>query len=243
VFGGDWEAIDGSWRLGCRAVFAPDRLSLRARRAGGLVALCAVVALLVAMAAPSRADAARVQCAGTFRVLHDDHIGRLALPRGNYRITILASGMPSCAQASALFTRFLEDYDGVLPGSWRVGVANSTFVRAPGVGFHVARVGGGGGGEEEREAGGGGRHGGLFCPSTFRVLGNDRIGQLRLAKGPYWIVLLQRRGLTCTQASTLFTRFLQDFNGVLPAPWILEPHTASFRRSATGAGFRVKPAT
>jgi len=223
-------------------VFVSDRPSLRARRAGGLVALCAVVALLVAMAAPSRANAARVQCAGTFRVLQNDHIGRLSLPRGNYRITTLASGMPSCAQASALFTRFLEDYDGVLPGAWRVGAANSTFVRAPGIGFHVARVGGGGGGGgEEEESGGDGRHGALFCPGTFRVLGNDRIGRLRLAKGPYWIVLLQRRGLTCPQASALFTRFLEDFNGVLPVPWILEPHTASFRRSATGAGFRVKP--
>jgi hypothetical protein len=196
--------------------------------------------------ATSRADAARVQCAGTFRVLHDDRIGRLALPRGSYRITILASGRPSCAQASALFTRFLEDYDGNLPGGWRVGVANSTFLRAPGVGFHVARVGGkggGGGGEEMEEAGGGGRHGHLFCPGTFRVLGNDRIGQLRLAKGPYWIVLLQRRGLACPQASRLFTRFLQDFDGILPPPWILEPHTATFRRSASGPGFRVKPAT
>ncbi len=43
-------------------------------RGGLLVVLCAAVALLVAMAAPSRANAARVQCPGTFRVLHDDSI-------------------------------------------------------------------------------------------------------------------------------------------------------------------------
>lgn len=221
-------------------MFVPG--SSRPLRFGGLIATCALAALLVAMAAPSRADAARVQCTGTFRVLHDDHVGSLVLPRGNYRITILASGRPSCAQASALFTRFLEDFDGVLPGGWRVGSADSTFSRAPGVGFHVARVGGGGGeGEEEEEGGGGGSNGALFCPAPFRVLGNDRIGSLRIAKGDYSIVLLQRRGLACDRASALFARFLEDFNGVLPVPWVLEPQTASFRRSASGAGFRIKP--
>lgn len=46
------------------------------------MAICAIVALLVAMVAPSQADAARVRCAGTFQVLHNDHVGRLALPRG-----------------------------------------------------------------------------------------------------------------------------------------------------------------
>jgi hypothetical protein len=226
------------------SVLVLDRMLPRGRHAGGLLAACAAVALLVAMVAPGRADAARVRCAGTFRVLHNDHIGRLSLPRGNYRITILASGRPSCAQASALFTRFLEDYDGRLPGGWRVGVANKVFIRARGVGFHVARVrrGGeeeGGGGEEER--GGGGRHGALFCPGTFRVLHNDRIGPLRLRKGRYWIVLLQRRGLSCPQASRLLTRFLDDVRGHLPPPWVIEPQTASFRRSASGPGFRVKP--
>jgi len=228
-------------------VAAPDRSKLRALRSGGLIAICAVVALLVAMVAPSQADAARVRCAGAFRVLHDDHVGRLALPRGRYRITILASGRPSCAGAALLFTRFLEDWDGKLPGGWRVAVRQKVFLRAPGVGFHVARVGGGGGGGgteggEETEAGGNGVHGRFFCPGTFRVLGNDRIGSLRLRKGPYWIVLLQRRGLTCPQASRLLTRFLADFRGNLPPPWVLEPQTASFRRSATGAGFRIKPA-
>lgn len=217
-------------------------------RPAALALLGALAALCVAMVAPADADAARVRCAGTFRVLHNDHVGRLSLPRGNYRITILASGRPTCAQASALFTRFLEDWDGKLPGGWRVGVANKVFVRAPGVGFHVARIGrngggGGGSGGVEEESGGRGHHpaNGRFCPDTFRVLHNDRIGPLRLRKGPYWIVLLQRRGLNCGQASRLFTRFLDDFDGNLPPPWILEPRTASFLRSASGVGFRVKP--
>jgi hypothetical protein len=222
-------------------VVTSDRLAPRVLRAGGLIALGAIGALLVAMVAPSRADAARIRCAGTFRVLHNDHVGRLALPRGSYRITILSSGRPSCAQASALFTRFLEDYDGRLPGGWRVAAASSTFVRAPGVGFHVARGGGGEGGSEEQ--GGDGRHpaGGRFCPGTFRVLNRDHIGPLRLAAGRYWVILLQRRGLSCAQASRLFTRFLDDVSGHLPPPWVLEAQTASFRRSASGPGFRVKP--
>lgn len=207
-----------------------------------LAALLAAFALVTA--APPRAEAARVQCNGTFRVLHNDHIGRLSLPKGNYRITILNSGRPTCAQASALFTRFLEDWDGKLPGGWRVGVADKVFVRSPGVGFHVARVGGGGEETEEEESGGRGHHpaNGSFCPGTFRVLNNDRIGALQLQKGPYWIILLQRRGLSCKQASALFTRFLQDYDGNLPPPWVLEPQTASFLRSASGVGFRVKPA-
>jgi hypothetical protein len=223
------------------AVFVSNLTRLKPARLGGLIAVCAIVALLVAMVAPSNADATRVQCAGTFRVLHDDHVGSLALPRGNYRITIFDSGRPGCAQASALFTRFLEDFDGHLPGGWRVDAANATFLRAPDLGFQVARVGGGGEGDEATEGGGSGSHGALFCPAPFRVLNNDRIGSLRLAKGSYSIVLLRRRGLACSQASQLFGRFLEDFNGVLPAPWVLEPQTASFRRSASGAGFRVKP--
>ncbi|MEZ5078892.1 MAG: hypothetical protein R2725_15790 [Solirubrobacterales bacterium] len=211
-----------------------------------VLALAALLAALaLATAAPDRAEAARVKCAGTFRVLHDDHVGRLSLPKGNYRLTILSSGRPSCAQAAALFTRFLEDWDGKLPGGWKVGVASKVFYRAPGVGFHVARIGrnSGGGEAEEEESGGRGHHpaNGAFCPGTFRVLHNDRIGPLRLQKGPYWIILLQRRGLSCKQASRLFTRFLDDFDGNLPPPWVLEPQTASFFRSASGVGFRVKP--
>ena len=220
-----------------------DLPRMRSLRVAGIVALCALAALLVSLAAPSAAEAARVRCAGTFRVLHDDHVGRLELPRGSYRITILASGRPSCVQASALFTRFLEDFDGKLPGGWRVAAASSTFLRAPGVGFHVARGGAGGSGEET-EQGGGGRHplGGAFCPAPFRVLHNDRIGPLRVPRGDYWIVLLQRRGLSCAQAEALFVRFLESPGNRLPLPWLIEPQTASFLRgSAAGVGFRIKP--
>ena len=228
------------------AVLGLDLPRMRSLRVAGVVALCALAALLVSLAAPSPAHAARVRCAGTFRVLHDDHVGRLELPRGDYRLTILAGGRPTCAQASALFTRFLEDFDGRLPGGWRVAAGNSTFLRAPGVGFHVARGRGGeAGGEGEIEQGGGGRHplgGSAFCPAPFRVLHNDRIGPLRVPRGDYWIVLLQRRGLSCPQAEALFVRFLESPHNRLPLPWLIEPQTASFlRASGAGIGFRIKP--
>jgi hypothetical protein len=50
------------------SVLVPNLLRLRGWRLGWLIALCAIVALLVAMAAPSRADAARAQCAGASHV-------------------------------------------------------------------------------------------------------------------------------------------------------------------------------
>jgi hypothetical protein len=119
-----------------RGVFAPG--SSHPLRFGSLIAICALAALLVGLATPSRADAARVQCAGTFRVLQDDHVGQLSLPRGNYRITVLASGRPGCAQASALLTRFLEDFDGVLPVPWILEPQTASFRRsASGPGFRI----------------------------------------------------------------------------------------------------------
>ncbi len=122
-------------------MFLPDLARLRPARLGGLVAVCAIVALLVAMAAPSRADAARTQCAGMFRVLHDDHVGRLDLPRGSYKITILASGRPSCARASALLTRFLEDFNGILPVPWVLEPQTAGFRRSTGAGFRIKPLG------------------------------------------------------------------------------------------------------
>jgi hypothetical protein len=77
------------------------------------------------------------RCAGTFRVLHDDHVGALALPAGRYRITLRPSGRPSCAAASRNLARFLDAPSGRLPGRWRVNAATGAFSRPGGAGFRV----------------------------------------------------------------------------------------------------------
>ena len=82
----------------------------------------------------------------------------------------------------------------------------------------------------------------VAAPGTFRVLHNDSIGKLRLRKGPYRITLVGRR-VSCKRASALFRSFLNDFEGTLPRPWVLNVQTATFTRGSGGkTGFRVKPA-
>lgn len=174
-------------------------------------------------------------CPGTFTVLHNDHIGRLSLPRGQYRITLLAQGRLSCQRASRLFARFLQDFDGNLPGPWRLDVATATFSRTHHVGFRVKRVGGGHGGGRQHPAGNARR-----CRGTFRVLHNDRIGRLRLPAGQYRITVRKPNRLGCTRAFNLFRRFLQDFEGNLPGNWRVKPRTGTFLRGQSGVGFRVK---
>jgi hypothetical protein len=77
------------------------------------------------------------RCPGTFRVLHDDRIGRLRLAAGPYRITL--RGGLSCKRASALFEHFLDDFAGTLPPPWRLNVQRGTFTRGSGsgTGFRV----------------------------------------------------------------------------------------------------------
>ena len=183
-----------------------------------------------------RHPATGAACPFLFDVLHNDHIGRLSLPKGQYRITLLAVDRPTCARASKLFTRFLQDFDGRLPSPWKLHRGTATFYRNPHFGFRVKRVGGGSGG-------GGGTHpsgGAQRCRGTFRVLHNDRIGKLRLPQGRYRITTLKPKRLSCSQASSRFTRFLQDFDGKLPKPWRLKPRIATFLRGDTSVGFRVK---
>lgn len=178
-------------------------------------------------------------CPGTFRVLHNDVIGTFSIPRGNYRITLLSVGRISCSQASRYFARFLQDYDGILPFPWILDPETGTFMRGRrNVGFRIKEWVG----PVVPSGGGSGTHPtGSRCPGTFRVLHNDRIGKLRLPKGPYRITLV-RSGVSCSQASAQFTRFLQDYEGALPRPWVLNVQTATFTRGAGGAGFRVKQA-
>jgi hypothetical protein len=204
------------------------------RRLAGLVAIGAVV---LSFAAP--AQAAQVTCSGTFHVLNNDKIGALQIPAGHYAIVVLDDRLLSCAEASDWFRQFLEDYNGRLPRPWVVNNATGTFTRGRGsrVGFAFAAA--------NTPSGGGtsGRYpvSGLTCAGYFRVLHNDHIGRLNVPAGQYRITLLAAGRLSCSRASSLFSSFLQDFNGVLPRPWRLDVQTGTFS-SNYNVGFRVKEA-
>jgi hypothetical protein len=203
--------------------------------------LLLVAVLLLAVLAPMPAPAqAQGECA-TFEVLHDDRIGGVEFPAGSWRMH--ASGDVSCAEASDLFARFLEDFDGRLPKPWRVRESILTlcchpvdFRRGDGPdGFFVWSDG--------TRVDGGGRHprSGTRCPGTFTVLHDDRVGRRWIPGGHYRITLLSTPKTTCARAAALFARFLADFDGVLPRPWALDVPTATFRRGTSQVGFRIKP--
>jgi hypothetical protein len=176
-------------------------------------------------------------CPGTFQVLHNDAIGDFEIPQGSYSITLLSVGRLSCARAATLFARFLQDFNGVLPGRWLLDPETGSFMRGSrNFGFRIKELVG----PPNPNGGGGGTHPtGNRCPGTFRVLNNDRIGRLRLPRGRYRITLVGS-GVSCARASSLFTDFLQAFDGVLPRPWRMNVQTATFTRGAGGPGFRVK---
>ena len=178
-------------------------------------------------------------CPAYFRVLHNDHIGRLSLPAGPYRITLLAAGRLSCARASSLFASFLQDFNGRLPSPWRLDVRTATFSASPHVGFRVKRAVGPAPSPRPD-----GRHpsDGTRCSGFFEVEHNDRIGRLRLPAGDYIVTTLRGGRLSCTRAYNLFRRFLNLPMGNLPRPWVLNVRKGVFRRGGSRTGFRVKPA-
>jgi hypothetical protein len=178
-------------------------------------------------------------CPGYFRVLHNDHIGRLSLPAGPYRITLLAVGRLSCSRASTLFANFLQLYTGRLPFPWRLDVRTATFSASHNVGFRVKPAVG-----PAPRATPSGRHpsDGTRCPGFFRVLNNDRIGALRLPRGNYIVTVLRGGNVSCSEASSEFRQFLNLPQGNLPRPWVLNARKGVFRQRGTRNGFRVKPA-
>jgi hypothetical protein len=77
------------------------------------------------------------RCAGTFRVLHNDRIGALRVPKGRCTITLGSSGRPTCAAASKALTRFLQAPGGKLPRPWRLDVARAAFTTPGGSAFSI----------------------------------------------------------------------------------------------------------
>lgn len=207
-------------------------------------ATVALALLLVALVAPAGAPAVTPTSCPSFTVLHNDRIGPASLPAGSYSIGLDASSGLSCGEASKLFARFLEDYDGVLPKPWRVvaeGSGKASFEQGARAGFSVSRTGPikGKGGEGE---GGYSPLGGL-CPGTFTVNANAMVGPLLFPKGSYLLYVPAGSGITCNRASVLFTRFLAQPQGRLPFPWRLTNQTATFFKpeNPTRSAFRVEP--
>ena len=77
-------------------------------------------------------------------------------------------------------------------------------------------------GEARAPGGGAGRRRG---PATFEVLHDDSVGELILARGAYTVTLLDPSALTCADAADLFRQFLEDFDGRLPRPWVVNAGT------------------
>jgi len=212
------------------------RTTSGSKRTAALVAL-ALAALLAALALTTAPKASAATCP-SFKVLHNDRIGAAVLPAGSYTVTTAAT--LSCSQASALFTRFLQDWDGNLPAPWRVvpqGSGKATFNRGSAFGFSVARTG-----REEEESGP--SPSGKLCPRPYTVNVEKQIGPLFFTEGQYLIYQPPRTGITCRRASLLFTRFLGQPGTALPAPWRMRSQTATFFRAPnpTRSAFRVEPA-
>lgn len=67
------------------------------------------------------------RCGGTFRVLHNDRIGKLRFPAGPYYLNVI--GSLSCRTAASRFRQFLNLPSGRLPSPWVLNVATGTFRR------------------------------------------------------------------------------------------------------------------
>ena len=66
--------------------------------------------------------------------------------------------------------------------------------------------------------------------------------ELKLPKGPYTITVIHKKRITCQQASSLFSKFLQRPDGDLPRGWKLKPDSGTFLKRNGSKGFRVKQA-
>jgi hypothetical protein len=203
------------------------------------VAATAALVATMGLSAASAPAITPVSCP-SFAVLHNDRIGAAMLPSGTYTITLGATSELDCAVASKLFTRFLQDYDGVLPRPWRVvpqGSGKASFTQGGKAGFSVAR-GSAGGGEGNTGLG-------RLCSGSFTVNSDATVGPLAFPKGQYLLYIPSGSGIACHRASVLFTRFLGVSGGRLPFAWRLKNQTATFFKPEhpSRSAFRVEPLT
>lgn len=204
-------------------------------------ALAALVLAAPAAASPPASASAAMACPAPFAVLHNDQIGPALLPKGGYTITIRNSAVVSCSSASALFGKFLQDYDGKLQKPWTVvsqGRGKATFKSGGSPGFSVAL--------SQRPAPGPSPLG-KACPGSFEVQNNDQIGLVQFPRGAYKLIITPGSIIRCAKASKLFASFLALPSGVLPKGWAIKPTSAVFYKPGNPnpkrKRFRVDPAS
>lgn len=84
----------------------------------------------------------------------------------------------------------------------------------------------------------------VSCPK-FRVMHNDRIGNVTFPAGYYAVNLLNGDKLTCAESTKLFQEFLQDWDGRLRKPWQVTQSgkVRTFRAGNTDKGFTATPSS
>ena len=95
-----------------------------------VIVATAAAAVALSGATATQASAAgsaerAMACPGTFQVLHNDKIGKLSIPAGNYVISVKRM---TCENATGQFKRFLQLPEGNLPDNWRLLAKRKKFV-------------------------------------------------------------------------------------------------------------------
>lgn len=70
-----------------------------------------------------------VVCPGVFQVMHNDRIGPLSFPKGNYKLIIPKGSIVTCKSASGYFKQFLSIPSGDLPDGWGMKRDSATFFK------------------------------------------------------------------------------------------------------------------
>ncbi len=147
---------------------------------------------VLAIACPSASAQAPAPCPNSFEVLHYDQIGALELTPGPYSITVLEPGRADLRRRGGAVPPVPRGLRR--PARRRLAAERGhEDVRRGAAAFQVQRTIDPPAPPSKRE-----------CPSYFRVLHNDHIGSLAVAKGRYRIVLLSVGPISCARASTLF---------------------------------------
>src|SRR5689334_4465806 len=95
-----------------------------------------VLAALIALAAPSAANAAAAggsaSCTIPFDIAHRQQLGEMAFVPGTYKLTVLDTSELNCGEASNELRAALRAPGAELPEGWRVDPSTNTLSRGDG---------------------------------------------------------------------------------------------------------------